>query len=529
MSRAPSGQDDVHQRTMDYLAAPDGAPSADIVAYLKRFSPRDLKVLIWRKKWLATARPKQLPPDHPASHIAQTEGVDPGWTEWGLLAGRGFGKSLTGAQWLAYEALTDPEALPSYVIAPTLNDVRYTCFEGATGLLSLIPKEIVKDYNRTNLIITLDNGAVIRGFSAEEPERLRGPQGARCWADELAAWGEAEGTWDMMMFGLRLGSNPKVVWTTTPKPKELVKKLILPKRGRHITSGSTYENKDNLADSFFEQLKQYEGTQLGRQELLAEIIDAEEGGIIQRSWFRMWPHDKPLPKFEYVAMSLDTAFTEKTVDRKTHNADPTACGVFGVFWHEDRTQVLVLDSWEDHLGLPDLVKRVKKELQASYGEDDDKPMFTPLIGSPRATVGPGSGRKPDILLIEDKGSGISLRQMLMQDGIDAYSYNPGRADKLSRLHMASDIFAQRRVWLPESEKVPGKPKRWTDKAVTQICSYKGPGSIKHDDHVDVFSQMLIFLKHRGLLEPVKKTAPEREREREIDERPRQPRTNPYAA
>lgn len=144
---------------------------------LSRLSERDLKLLLWRQKWLNTARPKQLPPDI----TDHGNGIDPEWTEWGLLAGRGFGKSLTGAQWLAHAAITDPEALPSYVIAPTLNDVRYTCFEGATGILTLIPKEIVKDYNRTNLIITLDNGAVIRGFSAEEPERLRGPQASRAW------------------------------------------------------------------------------------------------------------------------------------------------------------------------------------------------------------------------------------------------------------------------------------------------------------------------------------------------------------
>ena len=497
-------------------------------ATLSKLSPRDLRLLIWRRKWINQARAKQLPPDDPNSHFAQTEGVNPNWTEWGLLAGRSFGKSLTGAQWLAYEAITDPEALPSYVIAPTLNDVRYTCFEGVTGILKLIPEELVKDYNRSNLIITLDNGAIIRGFSAEEPERLRGPQAARCLCDEIAAWTDPEETWSMMMFGLRLGPNPKVVWTTTPKPKEFIRKLIAPKDNRHITIGSTYENKANLADSYFEQLKQYEGTQLGRQELMAEIIDAEEGGIIQRKWIKLWPQDKPLPKFDWIGTSLDTAYTEKTRDRKNFNADPTACGVFGVFWGEDgSTNVMLLDCWEDHLSLPDLVKRVKKEMEAAYGEDDERPMLKPLHGPNRATSGVGAGRKSDFILIEEKGSGISLRQSLAADGIFTYSYNPGRADKLSRLHMASDVFARGQFWIPESKKTPGRHVTWADGLVTQLCSFRGQGSIRHDDMVDVVTQMVIFLKTKNMVSTVKKTKDERSRDREIEERPRQ-RGNPYA-
>lgn len=482
---------------------------------LSKLSPRDLKVLIWRKKWLMTARPKQLPPDNDD------------WSEWGVLAGRGFGKSLTASQWIAFEALTDPQALPSAVIAPTLNDVRYTCFEGHTGILTLIPPEVVKDYNKTNLLITLDNGAIIRGFSAEEPERLRGPQFARIAADEIAAWAKDEDTWDMAMMGLRLGPHPKVIWTTTPKPRDLIRKLVTPKKGRIITHGTTYENKDHLPESFFQQLVQYEGTQLGRQELEGELIDAEEGGVIQRSWLRLWPHDQPLPKFEWIIMSLDTAFTEKTVDRRTHNADPTACGVWGVFWHEEITGILLLDCWQDHLGLPALTKRVKKEMDVAYGDDEDRPLLKPLIGPSRLAT---SGRKPDIILIEEKGSGISLRQNLERDGIFTYAYNPGRADKLSRLHMVSDVFAKRQVWMPESENRAGQPKSWCDPVITQLCSYRGPGSIKHDDHVDQTTQAIILAKNKGLITDIKKSRDDRRREEDQEAaRSHVKRVNPYAA
>jgi len=97
-------------------------------------------------------------------------------------------------------------------------------------------------------------------------------------------------------------------------------------------------------------------------------------------------------------------------------------------------------------------------------------------------------KKPDLLIIEDKGSGISLRQMLSQEGIDAFPYNPGRADKLSRLHAVSHIARHGRIWLPESDLRPGKPKDWVEPVLKQICVYSGPGTTPHDDWVDSCSQ-----------------------------------------
>jgi predicted phage terminase large subunit-like protein len=491
-------------------------PSAALAALdpkvLAQLTPEHLKMLIWQRKWALTRRDKQTPP--------------PGdWTEWGILAGRGFGKTLTGAQWLGQRAFMDTEALPRAVIAPTLNDVRYTCFEGPAGLMSIIPPDLIADYNKTNLILTLKTPfglATIRGFSAEEPERMRGPQFADLWCDELAAWTQGEETWDMAMMGLRLGPHPRVVWTTTPKPKDLVRKLVEPKTGRVITSGSTYENKANLPDSFFKQLVQYEGTQLGRQELNGELIDAEEGGIIQRSWLKLWPAEKPLPALEWIIMSMDTAFTEKTINKRTFDADDSACTVWGVFQHDDRRNVMLLDCWAEQYGMPDLIKRVKKEMNVAYGDDEDRALIKPLIGPSKMA---SSGRKPDILLLEDKGSGISLRQMLEREGITAYAYNPGRADKLTRLHMVSHIFARGQVWLPESEKHKGRPKSWIEPMIAQLCSFTGPKSIKHDDYVDAVSQALRLCMDKNLLSDVKQS---KRREQEAPPPPRVA-ANPYTA
>lgn len=340
--------------------------------------------------------------------------------------------------------------------------------------------------------------------------------------DELAAWMYDEHTWDMAMFGLRLGAHPQVLWTTTPKPKELIRKLTQPQDGRVIVRGSTYDNRANLPKSFFKQLEQYEGTTIGRQELHGELIDPEEAGIIRRSWFRLWPAKTPLPTLEFIILSLDTAFTEATYDKKTGDADATACVVMGVF-RERKTgaaHLMVLDCWSDRMGMPDLIKRVKRELNVAYGDDQDAAVIKPMFGSAKPLT---SGRKPDICLIEDKGSGISLRQMLESEGIEAYAYNPGRADKLSRLHLVSHVFARRRVWLPESDKYPGKPRTWVEPMLAQLCAFTGEGSVKHDDYVDAMTQAVRLCLDKGLVSVVKASkAPETPRDDA-------PLVNPYAA
>jgi len=481
-------------------------------AIISQLNAQQQAFAMWQNRWAQTARANQIP-----------ELVSPGgFVECGYLAGRGFGKTRVGAEWLARQVYLDPDGFDSAVIAPTYQDVKFTCFEGESGLISVIPPELIKAYNKSDLVIEMHNssGGVssIRGFTAEKPERLRGPQHTRLWCDELAAW-MYDDVWDMAMMGLRLGKNPQALWTTTPKPKELVRRLVAPKTGRVIVTGATYDNRANLPDSFFDQLAQYEGTTLGRQELYGELIDPEESGIVKRSHFRLWPHDKPLPRFELVIMSLDTAFTEKTMDKRSGDPDPTACTVWGVFHHEKRNNVMLLDCWEEHLGLPDLIRKVRKELNVSYGDDDDTAVIKPMFGSSKPLT---SGRKPDILLIEDKGSGISLRQMLEREGIEAYAYNPGRADKLTRLHIVSPIFARRMVWLPESAKHPGKPRNWVDPMLHQLCSYTGPGSIKHDDFCDSTSQALRLMMDKRLLEPIMA------RKDEASGPPPKPIHNPYA-
>jgi len=187
--------------------------------------------------WLKTARAKQIEPSD--EHNI-----------WLILAGRGWGKTRTGAQDIALYALRNPNTICA-VVAPTHGDLRRVCFGGNSGLLSIIPDECYsssadyKGYSSSLSEIRLFNGSKIVGYAAQEPERLRGPQFHRAWCDEIAAWRYPEAL-DQLMFGLRLGENPKCVITTTPKPNKMIKTLV-ERDDVSVTSGSTFENEENLA------------------------------------------------------------------------------------------------------------------------------------------------------------------------------------------------------------------------------------------------------------------------------------------
>lgn len=457
---------------------------------LDRMHPEDLAVLHWRLKWLTEARPKQMTP------LGK-------WTKALYLAGRGWGKTRVGAEAAAWYAYKHPGSYIT-VIAPTSNDLRRVCFEGESGLYSVIPPSMIKSSNKSMNELVLTNGSKISGVSAEEPERLRGLQHNFCWGDEAAAWCDGnpvkvQSVYDMMMFGLRLGSNPQVMFTTTPKPIPLIRKLLKEASTDStvlIVRGSTYENKENLAPTFFKEIAQYEGTKLGRQEIHAEVLDPEESGIIKRSWFKLWPSAKALPAFEYVIQSYDTAFTDKTEN------DPTACTVWGVFQEAGVFNTLLVDVWMEHLTFDDLRDRMIEEFDMKYGEP---------------------GKRADIILIEDKGSGISIRQSLQKSGLPVRAYNPGRADKTQRLHAVSHFIANGRVWLPESEKFPGQSKTWADPFLEQVCSFP---MVEHDDAVDTMTQALKLLSDQSWL-TVNGVMQEEDEDYDY-EAPRKSGANPYA-
>jgi len=229
------------------------------------------KAIALYTEWLKTARPKQIPPQ------------DENFFIWLILAGRGWGKTKTGAQDIAIYAMRNPNVICA-VVAPTFGDLRRVCFGGPSGLLSIIPNECTDNtfgtngFASSNMEIRLANGSKIVGYAAVSPERLRGPQFHRAWCDELASW-QYPDAFDQLMFGLRLGENPQCLITTTPKPIKILKDLIV-RDDVHLTKGNTFENRENLAESALEMMRErYEGTALGRQELYAEILDDVEGAL----------------------------------------------------------------------------------------------------------------------------------------------------------------------------------------------------------------------------------------------------------
>jgi len=458
-----------------------------------RLHPIQQTIFNWQLTWQQKAHNHQIEP--------------PGnwWSIWLLLAGRGAGKTRAAAETLAQWAVETPNTR-WLVSAPTSGDIRGTCFEGDSGLIAVIPESLIADYNKSLHEIKLINGSFIKGISASEPERFRGGQWHGAWLDELAAWDYLQEAWDMIMFAVRLGARTRIIASTTPKPKPLVMELL----GREgddvvVTKASTYVNVANLAPSFQKQILQYEGTNLGRQEIHAEIIDPEEGGIVKRDWFRLWPAHKPFPRFEFIIQSYDCATSDKT-----HN-DPSGCITLGVFKPLDGgMSVMVLDCWNEHLQYPDLRPKVVEEYENVYGEGKDRKLV-------------------DLILVEDKSAGISLIQDLQRAHLPVHAYNPGRADKVQRLSIVANIIKAGRLWVPESSNRRGYVRDWAEGMVSQICSF--PEGTVHDEYVDCISQGLRYLRDGGWISIDGPPRNEIEQEDITDAEiyNMRTRTNPYAA
>lgn len=201
---------------------------------------------------------------------------------WLLLAGRGFGKTRCGAEWSWRQAKRLPGSRGA-LVGPTAADTRDVLVEGESGILACAPPTFRPLYEPSKRKLTYPNGSIQMCYSADEPDRLRGPQHHYGWADELAAWKKIQYAWDMLQMGMRLGDAPQVCVTTTPRPLPLVKELFASERS-HVVTGTTYDNLANLSRTFREVVvERYEGTTLGRQELDAEILGDLPGALLKRS------------------------------------------------------------------------------------------------------------------------------------------------------------------------------------------------------------------------------------------------------
>ena len=232
------------------------------------------------------------------------------------MAGRGFGKTRCGAEWVR-GMVESKQAGRIALVGPTAGDTRDVMVEGESGLLNIFPTRDRPIYEPSKRKVTFSNGAIAMLYSGEEPDRLRGPQHDAGWADEVAAWKYPD-TWDMLQFGMRLGANPRQVVTTTPRPNKLVKDILKDPR-TVVTRGSTFDNSENLAGPFLAAIKaKYEGTRLGRQELNAELLDDNPNALWKRSDIdkgRRKPSE--CPAFRRVVVAVDPAVTQNEESDET--------------------------------------------------------------------------------------------------------------------------------------------------------------------------------------------------------------------
>jgi phage terminase large subunit-like protein len=400
--------------------------------------------------WPSIARPEQLPP--------------PGdWSTFLYLGGRGAGKTRAAAEWvrsLAESARVGRIAL----VGPTAADARDTMVEGESGLVGICPNSNRPTFEPSKRRLTWPNGVQATLFSSEEPERLRGPQFGAAWCDELCAWRNVRTTWDNLQFGLRLGKKPRQFISTTPKPLKLLKEIIADPN-TVVRRGTTYDNRENLAESFFSQIvRRYEQARTGRQELYAEILEDTPGALWSRELIDATRKAKDeIPPMRRIVVAIDPAVSAG------ENADETG--------------VLVCGLGTDGHG---------------YVPEDGSAKLLPIDWARRA-VGLYRRWNADRLVAESNQGGLMVEQTVrtVDQNVSFKSVHASRG-KITRAEPIAALFEQSRVHLagsfPELE--------------DELCSYTA-GSLGSPDRLDAMvwaltDLMLISSDGMGFFEYVRR-------------------------
>lgn len=246
------------------------------------------QVAALQRDWRFWARLEQIAPDIP-------------WRTWLFLGGRGAGKTRAGAEWVSEQARWG-KAGSIALIGPTFHDVREVMIEGPSGLRRLSSERPAYEASRHRLIWS--NGAQAFCFSAEDPESLRGPQFDAAWADELSVWPYAEETLTTLAHGMRMGAQPKLVVTTTPRPIPPLKELVV-RDDTAMTKASTWENRHNVAADFIAALNErWAGTAYHRQELLGDLIEDVEGALWRHADLQA-ARTRDVPKLDRIVVAVD--------------------------------------------------------------------------------------------------------------------------------------------------------------------------------------------------------------------------------
>ena len=281
--------------------------SGALAHILASLQAADLDALL--SDWQLWARDDQLPPLSPGS---ASDGLAT-WRSWLILGGRGAGKTRAGAEWVRAQALGEPPLARAAagriaLIGETMADARGVMVEGVSGLLAIHGNGERPEFSPSRRQLTWPNGAIAQLFSAEDPESLRGPQFAAAWCDEIAKWRHVQAAWDMLQFGLRLGTDPRAVVTTTPRAIPFLRALLADP-STIVTRAATLANAANLPAAFLAEMqRRYAGSRLGRQELDGELIEDRADALWRREAFEAQRRAQA-PELRRIVVAVDPGVT----------------------------------------------------------------------------------------------------------------------------------------------------------------------------------------------------------------------------
>ncbi|MBL9029604.1 MAG: DNA-packaging protein [Caedimonas sp.] len=397
-------------------------------------------------RWEINARPSQ--------RLPQGE-----WHTWFVLAGRGFGKTRTGAETIR-QWVHQGQYRRIALVANTESDARDVMVEGESGLLAVHPDRERPLFEPSKRQLRWKNGAVATIYSAENHEKLRGPQFDCAWVDELAKFRMAEKIWEQLHFSLRLGVYPKTIVTTTPRPLPLLRKLLAEEhQGVVVTRGNTFENVNNLSPAFIASVKgKYEGTRVGLQELYGEILDAREGAL--------WTYEildrqrtSEVPRLARIIVAIDPAVTH----------------------HEksDETGIIVA-------GLSDK--------SIAYVLEDLSGKYSPAAWA-RIAVEAYHRWKADRLVAEvNKGGDLVEKVIRSVDASISYKGLHASRGKMTRAEPVAALYEQGKVFHVQ---------KGLEILETQLCSYSAMTGQKSPDRLDalVWALTELVFNQKTILQP----------------------------
>lgn len=394
--------------------------------------------LVSQNPWILHARDIQVPPPG-------------GWRSFVFMGGRGAGKTRAGAEWLRW-SMIHGRCHRAALVGPALHDVREVMIDGPSGLKWIEPLKCRRPhYSPSRRILSFDNGAEAHVFSAEDPDSLRGPQFDVAWCDEIAAWMRGQAVWDTLQMGLRLGAEPRVMATTTPRPTDFFKGLLTGP-GTLVRQASMAENAENLSDGFVAAMQAaYGNSALARQEIHGELLEDAEGALFRRQMIDAARVSAP-PMLEDVIVAVDPPATSGPA------AD--ACGIIAA-------------------GVRDGVAYVLADASA--------PGLKPLDWARRAVAVCREVGAREIIAESNQG-GEMVRQVLESAGADVpVRLVHARLGKRARAAPVATLYEQRRVahvgLLPTLE--------------DQMCQFGAEGFRGSPDRVDALVWAIWALLQQG--------------------------------